>query len=113
MLVYDLVEQISPGRIERSNQIGLSPTRTALQLLLSLDRVMHPVEYFVIDETSEFVSPGEAVGFRALVLEYAPDDVVSDTNIDGPVGLVSHHIDVVLAAHTDRCSLEDRHHASS
>src|SRR5690625_7793653 len=113
MLVYDLVEQISPGRIERLNQIGLSPTRTALQLLLSLDSILHPVEYFVIDETSEIVSPGEAAGFRVLVLEYAPDDVVGGTNIDGSVGLVSHHIDGVLAAHTERSSLEDRHHASS
>src|SRR5690625_7136088 len=100
MLVYDLVEQISPGRIERLNQIGLSPTRTALQLLLWLDSILDSVEYFVIDETSEFVSPGEPAGFRVLVLENAPRDVVGDTNIDGPVGLVSHQLDVVLAAHT-------------
>src|SRR5688572_7806664 len=90
--LYQLTNQVGPGRILLLNQLDLPLAPPSLQALLAGDRLADVIEGFAIHEPVDAISLGEAVGFAAVVLLKAPVEIARHAGVKRAVGPASEDV---------------------
>ena len=73
--------QIFPGWVHADNQPYLLDLRPAFQLFFPRNGILHPLEFFPIHQTINFVPAGKAFKCAGLVLEYALRNMAGNARV--------------------------------
>ena len=92
--------QVFPRRIPLSDQPFFLGSVPPLQLLLSVNRLIHIVERFVVNQPMTFVLPGKAFNQIVLVLKNSPVKVVGHPDVQNARLARDHVRAVVVLFHT-------------